>query len=1486
MVKRLIVRCLPRRRIACAPALALALAVMGSSALAQTTSWNATGNGTWNQNANWTNNAPTGNVTVTLGNGNLTQNPVISLNGASGNSGNITVSASTFDYTIKQDNNESLGLSVTTGTPTIDVVAANRTFTIDATLTGTQGFVKSGAGALVITANSTITGNVTLSSGTLQIGNNTARGSLTNVSNLLNNGSLVYARTDAWSATYNISGNGTLTKNSTGTLLLTGNNSYSGVTTVNAGTLQFGTTGSLYGGNSTLWTAANLNVKSGGTLGVNVGGVNEFTAGNVTTLLTNLGNSTSSTNGMNAGSNFAFSTTNAANGTFTIADVIANSGGASGGARGLIKRGTGTLILTSNNTYTAGTLINNGTLQIGNGGTSGSIATTSGVTNNGSLTYNRSNDITAGYVVSGTGTVTKNGSGTLIFSSNNTYTGNTTVNAGTLQIGNGGTSGSIASTNGLTNNSVLAYNRSDNLTVPYVISGSGRLEKLGPNTLIVTGANSYTGNTTISAGTLQIGNGTSGSIASTAGVINNSALAYNRNDALTVPYVISGNGTVTKLGTGTTTITGNNTYTGITTISAGTLQLGNGGTTGTIASTAAVVNNGNLIFNRSGTQTAGYAISGNGTVSKIGTSTLTLTGNSTYTGATTISAGTLQIGNGGTSGSIAGTVSVTNNAALIYNRSDALSVPYSVSGSGSLSQSGTGTTTLTANNSYSGQTIVNAGTLQFTTTGSLYNANAANWTAANINVKSGATLGLNVGGTNEFSTANVTTLLTNLASSSSSTNGMLAGSNFAFSTTNASGGTFTINDVIANSGGATGGSRGVVKRGTGTLVLTANNTYNGTTAINNGTLQIGNGGTTGSIANTASVTNNGSLVYNRSDVITAGYAINGNGTLTKHGGGSLILTGNNGYTGATVISTGTLQIGNGSTTGSIASTASVTNNAALVYNRSDAITAGYTISGTGTLRKEGAGTLILTGNNTYNGTTTINAGSLQIGNGGTSGSIGGTASVTNNASLLYNRSDSITANYVINGTGSLTQIGPGTLVLGGNNTYSGASRIRNGTVEVGQDSLSGTAGAFGNATSAIVLGTSNTGAGNARLLINGAHAVGRAISVGSESNGGIGYSAVIGGSNTTGTSTFSGNITLGTTATNYTATLQAATGGTVEFTGGTWTTNNKQIQVGSADNEGVVKISNVVSTTGGFAVSAGTLEFSSGTLGAVGNIAFTGNSTLRWASGNTQDVSTRIVMTNGITSNFNTNGNNVTLASAFGNATTGILTKRGNGVLTLSANNTFSGGAVVNGGTLRANNTPGGGSSATGSGAVTVDAGGTFDGNGAVSGPVTVNNLGTLSPGVGIESLSAGAVTFNTGSTFKVAVDRDASLSSGADLQVVNGNLSLFGIVNLDFERLGTATPFAINTTFSVANYSGSWNGGLFRVGGVDIANGGTFSDGVNTWQLTYNGTSGGSNFSSEYLPMSSFVNIVAVPEPPVVALLAAAGLGFTVIRRRRRRVN
>ena len=130
---------------------------------------------------------------------------------------------------------------------------------------------------------------------------------------------------------------------------------------------------------------------------------------------------------------------------------------------------------------------------------------------------------------------------------------------------------------------------------------------------------------------------------------------------------VSGSGKLIN-DSGTLILSTSNTYTGGTTINGGTIQVGAGGTTGSIVGD--VIDSGILAFDRSDLFAFGGVISGTGSVTQIGTGTTILTGSNTYTGGTTISAGTLQLGNGGTTGSITG--DVTDNGVLAFDRSDTL----------------------------------------------------------------------------------------------------------------------------------------------------------------------------------------------------------------------------------------------------------------------------------------------------------------------------------------------------------------------------------------------------------------------------------------------------------------------------------------------------------------------------------------------------------------------------------------------------------------------------------------------------------------------------------------------------------------------------------------------------------------------------------------------------------------------------------------------
>jgi autotransporter-associated beta strand protein len=488
-----------------------------------------------------------------------------------------------------------------------------------------------------------------------------------------------------------ITGTGSWTMAGQGTLTLIGVNTYSGGTNLNGGTLAVGS-------DSNLGTGA---------LSFNGGTLEALAAGG----------------GIVSSKAIAL---NSAGGTF-LADAGTASAlsGAITGTGSWTKSGPGTLTLTGANTYSGGTTVSAGTLQLGNGGTAGSI--TGNVSNNGVLAFDRSDSVTFAGTISGTGSVTQIGTGTTILTGNNTYTGGTTISTGTLQLGNGGTTGTIIGN--ITDSGTLVFNRSDALTFGGVVSGIGDLVQSGGGTLTLTGTNTYSGGTNLNGGILAVNSdmnlgtgalsfngGTLEALAAGGGIVSSKAITLNSaggtfladaGTASTLSGPLTGAGSWTKNGPGILTLTGTNTYSGGTTVSAGTLQIGNGGTAGSI--TGNVSDNGVLAFNRSDSVTFAGTISGAGSVTQIGTGTTILTGNNTYTGGTTISTGTLQLGNGGTTGTIIG--NVTDNGTLVFNRSDSLTFGGVISGAGSLVKQGAGTLTLPGTNTYTGATTVNAGSL-------------------------------------------------------------------------------------------------------------------------------------------------------------------------------------------------------------------------------------------------------------------------------------------------------------------------------------------------------------------------------------------------------------------------------------------------------------------------------------------------------------------------------------------------------------------------------------------------------------------------------------------------------------------------------------------------------------------------------------------------------------------------------------------------------
>jgi outer membrane autotransporter protein len=234
-------------------------------------------------------------------------------------------------------------------------------------------------------------------------------------------------------------------------------------------------------------------------------------------------------------------------------------------------------------------------------------------------------------------TSTRVAGGTLILGADASgYTGSMTVDAaGILQ-----TSAQFAPL-AIADNGLVRFAQPDDATYTGLLSGTGGIEKTGAGRLTLTSDQAISGTTTISAGTLQLGDGgTTGMVSGP--IVDNAALVVNRSNAVGFGAPISGTGSVTQLGTGTTTFTADNSYTGGTIITGGTLQLGNGGTSGSVVGD--IVNNATLIANRSNTLNLTGAISGSGALRQLGSGTTVLSGANSYSGATLVAAGTLKAG--------------------------------------------------------------------------------------------------------------------------------------------------------------------------------------------------------------------------------------------------------------------------------------------------------------------------------------------------------------------------------------------------------------------------------------------------------------------------------------------------------------------------------------------------------------------------------------------------------------------------------------------------------------------------------------------------------------------------------------------------------------------------------------------------------------------------------------------------------------------------
>ncbi|WP_256702441.1 autotransporter-associated beta strand repeat-containing protein [Burkholderia sp. SRS-W-2-2016] len=1322
--------------------------------------------------------------------------------GITGDFGTISMggAASTLDYLTLAarasadglDYNVGYGLTwqagATLGNGTFTLTNAADAFNVDVALaneaassTGWDGtdLTKDGAGTLTLSAVNTYTGTTTVDGGTLAMGianaiaassavtvNSGATLALNDFSQTLNDlsgagavtlgssAATVLTANNAAATTFSgaISGAGSVDKTGTGALTLSGtSNTYSGGTTVSAGTLVATNGGALGTGTVTNNAALQLDFASNSTLANTLSGTGSLTKTGAGTATLSAAGSTEGAVSVNAGT-LAF----AQSGVFSAASYATQSAATTSiGA-------SSQLATTGAFTQAAGSTLN---VAIGSNQPAISAATASlaGTLN---VTGFTATAPTSASALPGT-----------LYTILHT-TGGITGDFGTISLGGASsqvdylTLAARASTGGLDynvgfgltwqagatlgNGTFTLTNAADAFNVDAALANEAAsstgwdgtdLTKAGAGTLTLSAQNTYTGTTTVNGGTLAMG--IANAIASSSAVTVNSGATLALNDFSQTLNDLSGAGAVTLGSSSATVLTANNTV--ATTFSG--------------------------------------AISGGGSVNKTGTGALTLSGTSnTYSGGTTVSAGTLIA----TNGNALGTGAVTNDAALQLDFASNSTLANALSGTGSLIKTGAGTATLTAAGSTEGAVSVNAGTLAFAQSGVF---NAANFTTQNGATTSvGASSQLTASGA--FTQAAGSTLNVTLGSNapaisaaSASLNGVLNIAGFVSDQpASASALPGTQYTIIHTTGGVTGDFSSISLGGaTSTvdyLTLAAHASadaldYNvgfGLTWVAGATL--GNG--TFTLTN---ATDAFDVDVELADAAASATGWNGR-DLTKEGAGTLTLSAVNSYTGATTVNGGTLAMGiadaiasssavtvnSGATLAlndfsqtvndlSGAGTVTLGANASTVLTANDAADTTFSgvIGGAGSIDKTGAGALTLSGtSNTYSGGTTVSAGTLVATNGGALG----TGTVTNNAALQLDFAGDSTLANTLTGTGSLTKTGAGTATLSAAGSTEGAVSVDAGTLQFAQS------GVF-NAASYTTQSGATTGIGaSSQLVTSGAftEAAGSTLNVAIGSN----QPAI-----SAATASLAGTLNV----TGFTATAPTSASAlpgtlyTIVHTTGGITGDFSSISLGGA-------ASTVDYLTLAARASADALDY---------NVGFG----LTWQAGTTLSNGT-FTLTNAADA-FNVD---VALANQAASSTgwDGTdLTKEGAGTLTLSAQNTYTGTTTVNGGTLAM----GIANAIATSSAVTVNSGATLALNDFSQ---TLNDLS-----------GAGAVTLGTNaSTVLTANNTAATTFSGAISGAGSVDKTGTGALTLS----GTSNTYSGGTTVSAGTLVAT-NGNALGTGAV-----------------------------------------------------------------------
>ncbi|WP_430825421.1 autotransporter outer membrane beta-barrel domain-containing protein [Brevundimonas diminuta] len=774
------------------------------------------------------------------------------------------------------------------------------------------------------------------------------------------------------------------------------------------------------------------------------------------------------------------------------------------------------------NTYTGGTLIQNGVVQVASnanlGAQYGALSFSNGTLRNtaaisterstsllmGGGRFDTQADLTLAGLISGSGALYKIGASRLTLTANNMYDGGTVISNGTLQLGNGGTTGGLYGD--IVNGSVLAFNRSNTWKYSGAILGEGVIEQIGTGATVLNGDSSaFTGMTNVRNGALLVNGKLGGSVDVLSGgslggigqvgstrIRDGGVLIGYKGDTLNIvgDLVLDANAQIhAALGDPDTrslfNVTGDLVLDGILNIediggfSPGVYRLidyagaltDNGLKLGVlpVGANAADIkiqldpNQVNLI-NATGVKLNfwdGPNTTGDGVVN--GGSGVWNAASGNWTAADGVlngtwsqsfavfqsAPGTVQVDASlgpikaeGMQFVVDGyriqgdAITLTEAQSLIRVGSGSqndragtkATIASVLAGAGALVKTDLGTLILEGQNTYAGGTAIHGGTIQVSSDG-------------NLGAR-GAALGLHGGAlknTAAFETQRTVGLSTK-------------------------GGTF-VTDADLTLAGVVAGPGALHKEGAARLIMTAYNTYEGGTVIDQGVLQLGAGGTTGWIK--GSVVNNDSLSFNRSDDVAFDQVISGSGSVEKLGSGVLKLEAQNTYAMGTWINNGVVEISSDGNLGDwqarIGFNGGLLRNTAALENRRDTaffeggggydtqadLTLRGLISGPGVMRKLGDATLTLTMENFHDGGVIIEAGTLQLGEGGEMGSIRG--DIVNNSRLVFNRTNTLNFTGAISGSGVVEKLSEGVLVLEGQNTYAGGTLLREGVLQVAAD---------------------------------------------------------------------------------------------------------------------------------------------------------------------------------------------------------------------------------------------------------------------------------------------------------------------------------------------------------------------------------------------------------------------------------------------------